>query len=524
MRTLGSTRGEGDGQHQTTKYISNSRSRDRRDDRPRDREDRRRHRSRSRSRDRRRSSRSRSRGDRRRSRSRSRQRDSERYRGGGGGSPPPYRRRSSPSGYGGPTSGAAPQSGPPVRKLPGPERRDVMPFTPRYSPPRGVDVNAELTPEDRDMRTIFCMQLARTIRPRDLEEFFSSVGRRFFKPIVAKIVFSGALPQNPPGGAIRAILNLSAGYSEVRDVRIITDSKTRRSKGIGYVEFWDTESVPLALGLTGQRLLGAPIVIQPTQSEKNRMASAALLQSMNQAKGPMKLYVGSLHFNITEEMLRGIFEPFGKIDSIQLLRDPETNRSRGYGFVTHAFFLFFKYHTSEDAKRAMEQLNGFELAGRPIKVANVNEQPSTGGGGGGSAVHSLDSDDTDRTGIDLGTTGRLQLMAKLAEDTLNYFDGTGMQLPQVAQQMLNMQNQSQAAIPPITTQCFMLSNMFDPAQETAPNWEIDIREDVIEECNKHGGVVHIFVDKASPQGNVYVKCPSIATAFASGPPKILDNH
>lgn len=50
--------------------------------------------------------------------------------------------------------------------------------------------------------------------------------------------------------------------------------------------------------------------------------------------GPMRLYVGSLHFNITEDMLRGIFEPFGKIDHIQLIMDPETGRSKGYGFVT----------------------------------------------------------------------------------------------------------------------------------------------------------------------------------------------
>jgi RNA-binding protein 39 len=48
----------------------------------------------------------------------------------------------------------------------------------------------------------------------------------------------------------------------------------------------------------------------------------------------MRLYVGSLHFNITEDMLRGIFEPFGKIDNIQLIMDPETGRSKGYGFLT----------------------------------------------------------------------------------------------------------------------------------------------------------------------------------------------
>lgn len=336
-----------------------------------------------------------------------------------------------------------------------------MPFTPRYSPPRGVDVDAELTPEDRDLRTVFCMQLSRAIRPRDLEEFFSSVGR-------------------------------------VRDVRIITDSKTRRSKGIGYVEFWDSESVPLAIGLAGQRLLNAPIVVQATQSEKNRMASATLIQTMNQPKGPMKLYIGSLHFNINEEMLRGIFEPFGKIDSIQVLRDPESNRSRGYGFVT--------FHNNDDAKRAMEQLNGFELAGRAIKVSNITEH-SNGNTSGGPPGGSLDSDEMDRAGIDLGSTGRLQLMAKLAE-------GTGMQLPQVAQQMLTL-SQQPTSTPPIATQCFMLSNMFDPTQESEPNWEADIREDVIEECNKHGGVLHIFVDKASPQGNVYVKCPTIASAVAA---------
>lgn len=52
-------------------------------------------------------------------------------------------------------------------------------------------------------------------------------------------------------------------------------------------------------------------------------------------------------------------------------------------------------------------------------------------------------------------------------------------------------------------------------REANANFDVEIRDDVIEECNKHGGVLHIFVDKASPQGNVYVKCPSIASAVNS---------
>jgi len=338
------------------------------------------------------------------------------------------------------------------RRSPSPLREPV----PRRLP------EPELTPEERDQRTVFCMQLSARIRARDLEEFFSAVGK-------------------------------------VRDVRLITDNKTRRSKGIAYIEYKDVDSVGLALGLNGQKLLGVPIMVQPTQAEKNRVAAAtSTIQKGN--LGPMRLYVGSLHFNITEEMLKGIFEPFGRMDHIQLIMDPETGRSRGYGFIT--------FHDSEDAKKALEQLNGFQLAGRPIKVGHVTERMDVSQGNS-----FLDSDDLDRAGIDLGATGRLQLMAKLAE-------GTGFEIPAAAANALNLNplgglpTQQHVAAPPIATQCFMLSNMFDPT-DANPAFEVDIRDDVIEECNKHGGVLHIYIDKSSPQGNVYVKCPTIASAVAS---------
>nr|XP_033819285.1 RNA-binding protein 39 isoform X6 [Geotrypetes seraphini] len=350
------------------------------------------------------------------------------------------------------------------------------------------------------------MQLAARIRPRDLEEFFSTVGK-------------------------------------VRDVRMISDRNSRRSKGIAYVEFVDVSSVPLAIGLTGQRVLGVPIIVQASQAEKNRAAAMANNLQKGSA-GPMRLYVGSLHFNITEDMLRGIFEPFGRIESIQLMMDSETGRSKGYGFIT--------FSDSECAKKALEQLNGFELAGRPMKVGHVTERIDAS-----SASSFLDSDELERTGIDLGTTGRLQLMARLAE-------GTGLQIPPAAQQALQMSgslafgavadlqsrltqqsevlaaaaaaaaaasasaaaaaavtatvtaaSSSAASSQPLATQCFQLSNMFNPQTEEEPGWDTEIKDDVIEECNKHGGVIHIYVDKSSTQGNVYVKCPSVAAAIAA---------
>lgn len=151
-------------------------------------------------------------------------------------------------------------------------------------------------------------------------------------------------------------------------------------------------------------------------------------------------------------------------------------------------------------------MNGFELAGRPMKVGNVTERLDM------NTNASLDTDEMDRSGIDLGATGRLQLMFKLAE-------GAGLAVPQAAANALlatapQPPPPPPQIAPPIATQCFMLSNMFDPSTEINPNWELEIQDDVIEECNKHGGVMHLYVDKVS-QGNVYVKCPSIATAVLS---------
>ncbi|XP_023180842.1 RNA-binding protein 39-like isoform X1 [Xiphophorus maculatus] len=434
-----------EGQEERSKRKKRSRSRDRKRSRSRDKKrSRSRERKGSRSRDRRRS---RSR-ERRRSRSRSRERGG-RYK-----DHHKHRRRS--------------RSKSPIRKEKSPAR---LPLD-------------NLTPEERDARTVFCMQLAARIRPRDLEEFFSAVGK-------------------------------------VRDVRMISDRNSRRSKGIAYIEFVEASSVPLAIGLTGQRLLGVPIIVQASQAEKNRAAAAAAANSLQKGTfGPMRLYVGSLHFNITEEMLRGIFEPFGRIENIQLMMDSETGRSKGFGFITFA--------DAECAKKALEQLNGFELAGRPMKVGHVTERTDAA-----AASSFLDNDELDRSGVDLGTTGRLQLMARLAE-------GTGLQIPPAAQQALQMSGAiaigalaavSAAMNPPLTmnmstpalnlpsqplaTHCFQLSNMFNPNSENVPGWELDIQHDVIEECNKHGGVVHIYVDKNSAEGNVYVKCPSIPSAMAA---------
>lgn len=119
-----------------------------------------------------------------------------------------------------------------------------------------------LTPEERDARTVFCMQLAARIRPRDLEDFFSAVGKVTSDPWACHFLLLARALYSVPSVYVCVCVLV---WVQVRDVRMISDRNSRRSKGIAYIEFVEAASVPLAIGLTGQRLLGVPIIVQASQ-------------------------------------------------------------------------------------------------------------------------------------------------------------------------------------------------------------------------------------------------------------------
>ena len=113
-----------------------------------------------------------------------------------------------------------------------------------------------------------------------------------------------------------------------------------KSASVGYVEFKQEDSVPLAIQLTGQKLLGIPIIAQLTEAEKNRQARNPDTASNNPNSIPFhRLYVGNIHFSITESDLQNVFEPFGELEFVQLQKEDQ-GRSRGYGFVQYVAPLF----------------------------------------------------------------------------------------------------------------------------------------------------------------------------------------
>ena len=94
----------------------------------------------------------------------------------------------------------------------------------------------------------------------------------------------------------------------------------------------------------------------------------------------MKLYVGNLPWSTGEAELEEMFAAIGAVTSANVITDRDTGRSRGFGFVEMS---------SDDAKRAIEELNGNEIDGRAIRVNEAEEKrrdsrggDSRGGGGG----------------------------------------------------------------------------------------------------------------------------------------------
>jgi len=80
----------------------------------------------------------------------------------------------------------------------------------------------------------------------------------------------------------------------------------------------------------------------------------------------MKLFVGNLSWNTGEDELRYAVENYGQVEEVRIIKDRETGRSRGFGFVTFA--------ERSQAEAAIEGLNGTEIDGRTIKVNEAMER------------------------------------------------------------------------------------------------------------------------------------------------------
>ncbi len=80
----------------------------------------------------------------------------------------------------------------------------------------------------------------------------------------------------------------------------------------------------------------------------------------------MNIYIGNLHYDVNEDNLREVFEEYGEVTSSKIIKDRESGRSKGFGFVEMA--------NDEEANKAIEALNDADLRGRNMRVNEARER------------------------------------------------------------------------------------------------------------------------------------------------------
>lgn len=88
----------------------------------------------------------------------------------------------------------------------------------------------------------------------------------------------------------------------------------------------------------------------------------------------MKIYVGNLNYQTTEDQLTEMFAQYGEVTEAAVITDRDTGRPRGFAFVTM---------DDDGGRKAIEEMNGQELDGRTLTVNEARPRENRGGGGGG---------------------------------------------------------------------------------------------------------------------------------------------
>ena len=274
----------------------------------------------------------------------------------------------------------------------------------------------------------------------------------------------------------------AAGVGKVRDVEVIRDPKTKKSKGVAYVEFYTPDSVLKSMTLSGQYINGQAIMVQPSQAEKNRAAAAARMAKAAEQQftlpkeGPNKIYVAGFAEEVDKvgaRELRQLFSPFGEIEHVEM--------GRGVGYI--------QYKRGRDAKEAVKKMNAIKIKGKKLKVGMADTRASI--------KEAQRIGDHEEDGTYIRSKGqKTQLMQKLARET-------------------DLEGLPKGIVSPVPTNVVLLTNLWDHKElglTENPSLFSKIYDQVMDESRKHGRVEKLFVEKHSQTGNVWIKFEDLNSA------------
>jgi len=341
---------------------------------------------------------------------------------------------------------------------------------------------------------------------------------------------------------------------KVKDVSLLRDKISHRSKGIAYVELETLGDRDAALQLNGTSFVfrdgkkGFPCVVKQSEAEKNftHLTSAVITHSTKRGSQgaaehsePSSACIQLLHLPSSADgtLLEGLCSEFGTIHTFEIWPDDQ-NSSRCKASV--------RFTRPEHAAAALAGLDNRKVEGQALVAKRLSSghrfsakatQTSAGQSNpsaGGDAEHKsaapdddeksawrLDHDDRGITGnsggVSLNAAQRISLMSKLAGGAARDMIKPLIQEPRAtesasASATTGAENGAHSAPKPglgplegVPSACLLVRNMFDPASETEPGWVEEIKEEVQEVCEQFGTLETVVVDERNPEGKVFVR-------------------
>ncbi|XP_035285428.1 poly(U)-binding-splicing factor PUF60a isoform X1 [Anguilla anguilla] len=157
-----------------------------------------------------------------------------------------------------------------------------------------------------------------------------------------------------------------APFGPIKSIDMSWDSVTMKHKGFAFVEYEVPEAAQLALEQMNSVMLGGRNIKVGRPSNIGQ-AQPIIDQLAEEARAFNRIYVASVHPDLSDEDIKSVFEAFGRIKSCTLARDPTTGKHKSYGFI--------EYDKAQSSLDAVSSMNLFDLGGQYLRVGKAVTPP-----------------------------------------------------------------------------------------------------------------------------------------------------
>ncbi|XP_057307657.1 poly(U)-binding-splicing factor PUF60-like isoform X2 [Hydractinia symbiolongicarpus] len=204
----------------------------------------------------------------------------------------------------------------------------------------------------------------KVVQTQDASQLHSSAQRQRALALMCR-VYIGSINFQLDEEAVRASF---IPFGPIRMIDLSRDSTTGRHKGFAFVEYEIPEAAQLALEQMNNVMMGGRN-IKVGRPSNVPQAAPWIEQILEEARQYARIYISSIHPDLTETDIKSVFEAFGTVISCKLSPDQLTGKHKGFGFI--------EYTTQQAANDAIVAMNLFDLGGQYIRVGKAITPPTS---------------------------------------------------------------------------------------------------------------------------------------------------